>query len=265
MALIVLTSAQGSPGVTTTALGLALAWPRPAVLVEADPTGSSAVLAGFFRGEVTPSTGLIDLALSHRQGSLTEDLPQLTMTIPNSTVQLLPGTRSHAQARSLVSVWEPLAGALHALERNGQDVIVDAGRLGLIGSPEPLLHAADLALLVTRSTLPALAGARSWADTLREDFGRAAAAANLGVLVVGQGQPYGTREVRKVLQIPVISTLAWDPVGAEVFSRGAKQPRRFESAPLPRSLRATLAAVQTVLTANRASLVGTPGEEVSHV
>ena len=37
MSLIVLTSASGSPGVTTTALGLALGWPRPALLVDADP------------------------------------------------------------------------------------------------------------------------------------------------------------------------------------------------------------------------------------
>ena len=42
MAVIALTSASGSPGVTTTALGLALLWPRPVLLVEADPTGGSA-------------------------------------------------------------------------------------------------------------------------------------------------------------------------------------------------------------------------------
>ena len=41
MAVIALASASGSPGVTTTALGLALLWPRPVLLVEADPTGGS--------------------------------------------------------------------------------------------------------------------------------------------------------------------------------------------------------------------------------
>jgi len=39
MALIALASATGAPGVSTTALGLALNWPRPVVLVEADPNG----------------------------------------------------------------------------------------------------------------------------------------------------------------------------------------------------------------------------------
>lgn len=52
MALVTLVSAAGSPGVTTTGLGLALCWPRPVVLVEADPAGSSALAAGYFRGRL---------------------------------------------------------------------------------------------------------------------------------------------------------------------------------------------------------------------
>ena len=131
MALIVLTSASGSPGVTTSALGLALSWPRPTLLVEADPTGGSGILAGYFHGDVAHIGGMIDLALAHREGTLAEAIPRATMPIPDTAVQLLPGIRGHWQARSLIPLWEPLSGALRALERNGQDVIVDAGRLGL--------------------------------------------------------------------------------------------------------------------------------------
>ena len=64
MAVIALTSASGSPGVTTTALGLALLWPRPVLLVEADPTGGSGLLAGYFRGTREYDGGLIELALT---------------------------------------------------------------------------------------------------------------------------------------------------------------------------------------------------------
>lgn len=39
MALVVLASASGAGCVTTTALGLAMRWPRPVVLVDADPVG----------------------------------------------------------------------------------------------------------------------------------------------------------------------------------------------------------------------------------
>jgi hypothetical protein len=48
-------------------------------------------------------------------------------------------------------LWEPLAAALKGLDGTGRDVIIDAGRLGLVGSPEPLMYAADLMLLVMRS------------------------------------------------------------------------------------------------------------------
>ena len=50
MAICAVCSASGSRGVTTICLGLSLSWPRPVVLVEADPTGGSAILAGYFRG-----------------------------------------------------------------------------------------------------------------------------------------------------------------------------------------------------------------------
>ena len=54
MALIVMFSAAGSPGVTASALGVALTWPRPVLLVEGDPTGGSAVFAGYLRAESAP-------------------------------------------------------------------------------------------------------------------------------------------------------------------------------------------------------------------
>ncbi len=248
MALIVLTSANGSPGVTTTALGLAIAWPRPTVLIEADPTGARAIAAGYFRGGELPNDAtVVDLAVSHRQGTLVEDLPGMLVNVPGTQVQLLSGPVRHNQARGLDSLWEPLAAALKDLDRNGQDVIVDAGRLGLDGSPLRLVLAADLALLVTRSTLPALVAATSWANTLRESFNRAAAEPSLGAMVIGQGMPYTPREITKVLRIPVTATVAWDPTSAEVFSRGTKPPRKFESSNLSKSLRASVEAIRSAL------------------
>ncbi len=254
MSLIVLASASGSPGVTTTALGLALSWTRPVLLVEADPTGASAIAAGYLRGTTTPPEAMIDLALAHQNGRLRDTLAQVSVPLPGTEVRFVAGTRSHEQARSLLGLWEPLAEVLASLEDTGQDVIVDAGRLGLYGSPEPLIAAADLALLVTRTDLVALSGARSWAETLRDRFERAGALACLGVLLIGQGDPFGPREVTKVLRLPVISTLAWDPDGAAVLSRGAT-PRptgrwgrwtgrdgRVDS-PLLASLRATRSAI----------------------
>jgi hypothetical protein len=254
MALIVLTSGSGSPGVTSSALGLALTWSRPVLLVEADPTGGSAILAGYLRGQTAPTNSLIDLALAHRHGMLLEAIAESTMTIPGSSVSLIPGTRAHGQARSLIPLWEPLAIAFKALESTGQDVIIDAGRLGLSGSPESLIYAGDLTLLVVRSDLVSLSGARSWAETLRAGFERVGGSSSLGLLMVGKGQPYSAREVRKVLQIPVTASLAWDPQTANVFAKGSRAGAKFDSSPLVRSLKAARAATQSTLAAGREHL-----------
>jgi hypothetical protein len=254
VAVIVLTSAAGSPGVTASTVGLALSWPRPVVVVEADPTGGSAVLAGYFRGTVAPTGTLLDLVWAHRDGRLADTLAALLVPIPGSSAAVLPGVRSHGQARSLAGLWPPLAAVLAGLERRGQDVIVDGGRLGLEGWPEPLLQAADLALLTVRSDLVSLAAARSWAETLRTNADQSGSSAGLGLLLVGEGRPYRSREVAAALGLPVTATLAFDEQAAAVFARGAPPPRRFASSALPHSLRAAGAAIQAQL-ATRQPLV----------
>jgi len=271
VSVIVLTSASGSPGVTTTALGLALTWQRPCLLVDADPTGGSAIAAGYLRGSVAPPESMIELALAHQEGvGLLEALGQVSVQLPGSATRFVPGTRSHEQARSLLGLWEPLAVALASLEDTGQDVLVDAGRLGLFGSPEPLIEAADMALLVTRTDLVALSGARSWAESLRERFERSGAAAALGVLLVGEGAPFRAREVARVLSLPVVAQVAWDPQHAAVLSHGAQPPRAgawqrmagrtgWEDSALLRSMRAAGATVAGTIRATAAQLEGTSG------
>ena len=227
-----------------------MTWSRPVLLIEADPTGGSAMLAGFFRGTLAQTNGLIDLAWAHGEGLLVEALAELPMPIPDSSASLLPGIRSHTQAGSLAALWEPLAAALKGLQDTGRDVIIDGGRLGLNGSPEPLIYAADLMLLLMRSDLVALAAARSWAETLRTGFDELGAPARVQALLVGEGRPYSGRDVAKVLGLPVAAALAWQEAEAAVFSQGAATPRRFDGRALPRSLRAARAAIESTIAAD---------------
>jgi hypothetical protein len=250
MAVVALTSASGSPGVTTTALGMALLWPRPVLFVEADPTGGSGLLAGYFRGAKEYDAGMIELALT--SSSIGDALRDVARPIEGTQVSYIAGTRSHSQASALRELWPALADALADLESTGQDVLVDAGRRGLAGSPEPLLDAADLALLVSRTTLPALSALRSWADALRRpalDWHQA------GVVLIGEGQPYGAREVVAVVNLPVVASIADDPESAAVFHRGATPPRRFETRPLARSLNAAIAAIHSTIRRRRTELL----------
>ncbi|MGD9959019.1 hypothetical protein [Nocardioides sp.] len=250
MAVVAFTSASGSPGVTTTALGLALTWPRPVLLVEADPTGGSGLLAGYFRGTREYVGGLIELALT--SSSIHDGLAEVSQRIEGSEVSYVAGTRSHTQAPALRDLWQPLYEELADLESTGQDVIVDAGRLGLVGSPEPLLANADLTLIVTRTTLPAISAVRSWADSIQRgtfDWQQS------GVLVVGEGEPYSAREVSQALNSPVVATLPDDPESAAVFSRGAHLPKRFETGPLARGLQAAIAAIHSTVSRRRSDLL----------
>jgi hypothetical protein len=257
MAVICLASASGSPGVTTTSVGLAFCWPRPVLLVEADPTGGSGILAGFLKGTTPYDAGLLELALSPL--GVTEALRDVVHPLsPN--VFLVAGTRTHTQAPALRDAWAPLATALADLDANGQDVIVDAGRLGLTGSPQPLLESADLTLLMTRATLPAISAARSWAEAVRQP---ATGWRHPGLLLVAEGRPYRDSEVSKVLGMPVVADLPDDPESAAVYHRGAAPPRHFETGPYVRGLQAATQSIQAQVARGRFALAQAPTREAT--
>jgi hypothetical protein len=250
MAVVALASASGSPGVTSTALGLALLWPRPVLLVEADPTGGSGLLAGYFRGTREYDGGLIELALTAT--NIRDALADVARPIENTNVTYVAGTRSHTQAAALRDLWQPLAEGLRDLESTGQAVLVDAGRLGLHGSPEPLLAEADLSLLVARTTLPEVSALRSWADSLQRG---AYEWQQTGVLLIGDRQPYSAREVGAALNLTVIASVADDPDAAAVLHRGASPPKRFDTGPLTRSLGAAIAAIHSAISQRRTGVL----------
>jgi hypothetical protein len=57
MTITVLTSASGSPGVTTTALGLTLTWPESCMLIDGDY--QQAVLTGYLQGHYVTTNGMV--------------------------------------------------------------------------------------------------------------------------------------------------------------------------------------------------------------
>ena len=272
MSVVALTSARGAPGVSTAALAMTLLWPRPAVLAECDPAGGSSVLAGYLRGTVDYSRGLLNLAVAHRHGELEQTLwSQLVPMTPAAAAMegasgadpderwLLPGLSDAAQAPSTAALWGPLSSLLASLERAGTDVIVDAGRLGTAHAPTVLLRQADLVLLVTGTSLPAVAAARARLGVLRGDLGLTAAigvdGSALGLLLVGEGRPYTAREITGALGVPTVAALAWDTASAEVLSAGAAPGRRFDTSPLVRSTRAAISAVGELVSQRRDRLV----------
>jgi hypothetical protein len=270
MTVLALTSAKGAPGVSTAALAMTLLWPRAALLGECDPAGGSSVLAGYLRGTVEHSRGLLALAAAHRRDELEQTLWSQTVPLAPAPADdnsrhalrwLLPGLSDAAQAPSTSSLWGPLGSLLASLERAGTDVIVDAGRLGAAHAPAPLLRQADLVLLVMGTSLTAVAAARARLSVLREALSVTGtpdgAACAHGLLLVGEGRPYTSREISGALGLPVIASLAWDPASADVLSAGAPPGRRFDTSPLLRSTRAAISA-STELVAQRRDRLAPP-------
>ncbi|HEY2261252.1 MAG TPA: hypothetical protein VGI96_01355 [Streptosporangiaceae bacterium] len=235
MAVIVLASPGGSPGVTTTALALALSWPREVILAECDPAGG-AILAGLWRGQsVASGAGLIRLALAAQKNPAAaaaamgeETLP---LAEPPSDRMVLPTPPGPAPGRRIAAAWPALAAAFATAE---PDVIADAGRLDDTTALGPLLAGAAHVLLVCRPLIRQAAAARPRLEILAQARAARPAAA---LLVVGEG-PYGMdapKVLTDALGIPVRASLPSDPAAAAVLSDGTTPRRGFARSPLMRA------------------------------
>ncbi|RMB56868.1 P-loop NTPase family protein [Tessaracoccus antarcticus] len=215
MAIFVLTSVSGAPGVTTTALGLAQQWgSRHAILLDADPVGGAAILAGHFQGRVVNPGTMVELWMGHRQGRLAETLSESALTLGEG-IDFIPGAAGAAQASTIAGLWPALGVELKRMDALDIDVIVDYGRVGHAGSAEALLRMADQVIVVMRSDLVSVAAVAAMPalDT------------PVGLAVVGPGRPYTAAAITKAMKFPVEIELPWSPKEAAVLSHGAAEPR----------------------------------------
>lgn len=234
MALIMLASAKGSPGVTTTALALASVWPRPVLLAECDPAGGD-ILAGFLRAGATANGGLLDVALAARRGLTPADVLRRSVGLAeDGRVLLLPGLTDPGHIATVIPSWPGIVAALRGLAsaEPAYDVLADAGRLGAPW-PTELIAGADRVLLVLRPTLPQVHSARHHLAQIRrlnDDT-----TAEVAVVLIGDA-PYSRAEVADALGVPVLATVALDERAASALSDGAERGRWFERSAMVRSI-----------------------------
>ncbi|HQA31186.1 MAG TPA: hypothetical protein PKX10_07160 [Propioniciclava tarda] len=228
MATLLLCSASGAPGVTLTALGLALTWPRDVLLVDADRTPSQAVLAGYLRGVSARDRGLPGVLQAHRERRpLSEalvdqavDLPEPIASGSSVSRRFLPGFVHLGSVDLFGGVWRELGLALQAAPF---DAVVDAGRIGHRGLPGDLVEASDKVWLVCRSSLVSLAAVRLYLSALVEQAGEG----KVGLVLVGPGRPYGAKEVSEQFGVGVQATIAWDAPGAADLHEGQPLSKRW--------------------------------------
>ncbi|MFE9007377.1 MinD/ParA family protein [Streptomyces sp. NPDC007875] len=256
MSVVALVSAT-SDGVTTSALALALASPRPTLLAECDLSGGS-IRSGYLYDSplhahhpLDSSVGLHTLAQADWARANPEETlapafdANLRQLDSSQRRYLLPGITDPRQAASLASTWPTLAELLQVTaQQAGYDVIVDAGRLVVengrvhpVLAPAALLHQADLVLLVVRARRTSVVPAQPMLEVLRAELAAAGTGPDgLGLLVVTQGG-HSTADVSRALQTPVMAQLSWDERTAGYLEGERARPRGLDRTPLMRDAR----------------------------
>jgi MinD-like ATPase involved in chromosome partitioning or flagellar assembly len=151
MALVTVLSAKGAPGATTTAMLLASLWPRPTVLVDADPAGGDIALRlpRYDGRPLDPQRGLLSLLPSARRGVPPELVHDHTQTALGGQ-PVLAGLSGPEQSLAVGPLWGGLADAFAGLA--GADVVVDAGQVHAHSPHLALVDRSDLVVWVLRPT-----------------------------------------------------------------------------------------------------------------
>jgi hypothetical protein len=224
VALVVVGSDKGSPGVSTTALTLAAVWPRRALLAELDPSGGDVALRlrGPRGAPLSPEVGLISLAVSVRRGAQPQQVFEHVQRLDGG-LEVIVGLATGEQGSGLTGLWGPVGQLLD--EVPGLDVVADCGRL-YAGSPatDVLQHASSV-VLVTRPSIEAVAHLRArLAAVLRDLDRRPTAPPPVSVVVITSPRDDSSpRQIEQVLRqaglpVPVIGRVAVDPKGAGLLT-----------------------------------------------
>ncbi|MCH9816663.1 MAG: hypothetical protein K0U64_09495 [Actinomycetia bacterium] len=250
MSLIVFGSGSGAPGTTTSVLAMASVWHKPAIIVEADTNTASAIAAGLFRGTLDPAAGLASLAQTWRKGdNLAAELPGALAPIGSSVASVLAGEAIGVNREQLPQFQtELLAACLAYADAASADVFVDVGRVNWPQDVAVFTQAADVLVVVSRSTLSGVAAATSAWDLLSQTRQQSAAQHRIqpppGFLcVVGPNQPHSIREIAELLQICDYQSIQLDPVRAEIYSLGTAPPPELARSPYALSVRDCAEAV----------------------
>jgi hypothetical protein len=215
MSKVVLASAKGSPGTTTTAFALASWWPRPVIVMEADSAGGDLAARLGMREE----PGLVGMAAALRRD------PQSQPRFGDSVADHLQRTSAGIQVILAPAGSHQATSALNLLSDISQpplpdsaDLLIDIGRFSTFNatksgvSPDRRIggwtdaRSSDLFVWICR---PCLADLAHLAAALHHQ-------PNLDrkkvIVLCGTG-PYPADEVAGTLDIPVLGHLPADPSG----------------------------------------------------
>ena len=222
--MLALGSIKGSPGVTTSALALAVASADglEAIVAELDPGGGD--IAARFNRPFEP--GLLSLAAAARRPGEQVRLADHAQQILGDVRVLIgpaAGERADAAMRLLSerAVWrEFLTGETL--------VLADCGRLDGRATTLAIVEASTALVVVCRRILSELQHVHARVPWLRR------VAERVGIVLIGEG-PYTETEVAESLEIDVLGTLPVDTNAARILRGEPGSQRALTRLPLLRS------------------------------
>ena len=262
MALIALATCGHSPGLTTAATALALRWPRPALLIEADTSKTSSLLPGYLRGQYPHTVGLDGLAIMSQRGELhPQNLWHEAIEI-GERKHLVPAFARLGAGLGAGRFWGDLGTVLRSVDSAGVDAILDLGRLAVRDPRLALLEAADVTLIGAGAALPDIAALTARIDeqstqlsSVHSRLDALGRREHARLLIIDRAKGnYSASEISPLAGMPAAGHLPWDPDSAAVWSMGEKRTRKLDRAAYQRSIDALGSELRKHITERRAVL-----------
>jgi hypothetical protein len=227
-------------GCTTTALGIAAAWPpgHPRMVAEFDPAGGC--LAAWL--DLPRSPGLAEVAASSTPATWPTILSMIQRAESGVDVLLAP-TRAVEAAAVVLAATTTVLPVLSAID--SPVVIADGGRMR--GALSALVNQAGLVVVAHRQHPGSAAAAALGFERVAELTSQLAVRSIPTIVALIGARPYTAGEVAEFLQAETVVGLADDPWAAAVLAGRACSAIRLRRSPLMRSLADLADVISTTL------------------
>jgi len=226
---IALCGDKGAPGVTTSALVLASAWPGSAVVVETSPSGGDLAIRLHPKGSVLPETPTVLTVLTASRNTREQDPVSAHAHVLNSTTAVVPGPALAEQIAN-IGDWSPLA---EVLGRTQTPVFADLGHLHASSPMLGVAARADVVVVVSRPDMASVVRVRERMSRLATDLAQLRGAApRLFSLLISTNR-HGAADVADLRSVLAETPAKPFLVDAGFLAHDAPAVRRLEAGEEP--------------------------------
>jgi MinD-like ATPase involved in chromosome partitioning or flagellar assembly len=264
--LIALCGDKGAPGVTTSTLAIASAWPGPAIVVEASPAGGDLAIRLRPKGLVLPETPTVLSVVTASRGADATDVVTNHSHVLNSTTTVVPGP-ALAEQFTNIGDWSPLADTL---SRSSVPAFADLGHLHAASATIAVAARADLVVVVSRPDMPSVVRVRERLIRVATDLARMRGTApRLFPLLVSTSR-HGQADVSDLSAVlaetparPFLvdaGFLAHDPVAVRRLQAGEEPAGRLARTALMRTARTVVDQIERIAKVTAHATAGSASE-----